>query len=191
MRSKQLFVIALALVISSQVSAGRYGPKSKDYFYDTADVVHVEPIKKIFEVREPERECWEEEAHLRSGGVYRRESSPYHAAGVITGGIIGGVVGNQFGSGSGNVAATVAGSILGATIGHGVMEEETHVYYEDNLVRYQPKTRRCQTYHHRYEEERIVGYRVTYSYRGHEFKTRTSRRPGDTMKVKVKLTPSL
>lgn len=189
MKFKYAIISLISIIFSASISAGMY----EGHYYDEARVVHVEPIREVFTRQIPEEECWEVPAGYYSRSHYHRSSdSPYHAAGVVTGGIIGGIIGNQFGSGSGNVATTVAGGLLGAALGHGMASDDTTYYREDHRVRYKPyKSRRCQTIYRDVTEERTVSYDVTYEYNGRNFVTNLLHHPGDSIRVRVDLVPSV
>ena len=46
-------------------------------------------------------------------------------------------------------------------------------------------TQRCDTVYQRHEEERLIGYQVTYLYNGEEYSTRTDSDPGDQIRIQV------
>lgn len=138
--------------------------------YEYAPVEHVEPIVEYVRVPYQEPVCYEEE-------VYYREPRRRSAAPTIVGAIIGGVVGNQFGSGSGRRAATAAGAILGGSIAKDANRQRHpdryHRGYEE----------RCD-YQTRYrEEQRILGYDVTYRYNGRLHETRLDYDPGERIRI--------
>jgi uncharacterized protein YcfJ len=150
--------------------------------YDEARVLRVEPLVRIVRVAEPRRECWDEDHYVAA-----RSEPRGTAAGAITGAIIGGVIGRQFGSGRGRDAATVAGALMGSAIGTDHAARDNH-YRADTHGRVASRTRCSQRDEWR-EEERVEGYRVTYEYDGQRYTTRTSRDPGDTIKVWVSVRP--
>lgn len=141
--------------------------------YTSAKVVDVEPIYERVEVPDVRQECWTEEVAVRN------RSRDYSAP--ILGGIIGGVIGNQVSRGRGRPAATIAGSLLGATIGAD-LRNRNQGYHTETI-------RRCRDVDEYYTEERIVGYRVTYRYRGENYVTRMDRDPGDEIRVRVSVDP--
>lgn len=146
-------------------------------FYDKAKVVSATAIYETVEVARPEQRCWNEQVRHRGMG----RSGSYTPA--IAGAIVGGVVGNQFGKGRGKDVMTVAGALLGASVGHDVSRKRGHRGY---LV----TERRCETVARYVEEERQVGYRVKYRYRGRVFTTRTDDRPGKHLRIRVNVEPS-
>lgn len=57
--------------------------------------------------------------------------------------------------------------------------------------RHYEMVQRCETVYQRHEEERLLGYRVTYLYNGEEFSVRTDADPGDEIRVRVSMHPVL
>lgn len=141
-------------------------------YVDYAQVIASEPIYETVQVIHPVRECWNEEVEYRRGG----ES----ATGAIAGGVVGGVIGHQFGRGSGRAAMTMVGTLLGATVGRDLDGPERRVIADE---------RHCEIVDRYTEEKRLVGYRVTYRYKGKNLVTRTETEPGDTIPVRVAIEP--
>jgi uncharacterized protein YcfJ len=154
------------------VRAGHGAERYTDY----AKVISATPVYERVEVAYPEEQCWDERVHHR-----RDRHSP---VGTIAGGIIGGVVGNQFGRGSGKAAMTVAGTLLGAAIGREASAERSH---GRSYVTYE---RRCELVDRYTTEERLVGYRVEYRYKGETFVTRTEEHPGRRIPILVSVEPA-
>ena len=50
---------------------------------------------------------------------------------------------------------------------------------------------RCETVYQQHEEERLVGYQVTYLFNGEEYSVRTTTDPGDEIRVRVSVQPVL
>jgi len=144
---------------------GRYG--------DYARVLAARPIIETVTVARPERHCWEETVSYRGE---RGSATP-----AIVGGILGGVVGNRFGDGRGKDAMTVAGALLGASVGHDLGRRDHDAY--------PVTTERCRTEHNSYQEERVVGYDVSYRYQGRLYTTRLPYDPGDRLRVRVHVEP--
>jgi uncharacterized protein YcfJ len=162
------------MVVSLSATAGGH----RDHYRDTAKVIDVEPIYRSVEVSYPERECWDEEVEH-----YRPDGPRY--TGTVLGGIIGGVVGNKIsrGRGRGRDAATLAGTLLGGAIGHDISQQHRGGRYTKSVER------RCDVTHHTQYEEQLVGYDVTYRYKGREFTTRTHDHPGKRIPVAVTVRP--
>ncbi|MEK7323306.1 MAG: glycine zipper 2TM domain-containing protein [Pseudomonadota bacterium] len=163
------------VMLAETADAGR--DKDRDYrerdrHGEFARVVETRPIFENVTFSSPQRECREETRYER------RASS---ATGTILGGIAGGVVGNRFGEGQGKDAMTVAGALLGASIAH----EATRGGDAERVT-----TRRCRITHEVHEEQRVVGYRVTYRYHGREYTTRLPYQPGEWIKLRVDVSPA-
>ncbi len=161
-----LIALLLAGLAGQALAGGSY--------YRTAQVVDTVPIYETVRVSEPGHACRDER-------VVHHEPRRGSAAGIVAGGIIGGVVGNQFGKGRGRHAATVAGSVLGATIGEHASRRDGRTWTSTE--------RHCRPVSRWYEEDRIVAYRVQYRYRGDTYWTEMPHRPGDTIRVRVDVTP--
>ncbi len=172
--------------------------------YDTARVVHVEPLSRRIRVLEPRRDCRLETVYDR-GGYYRDRNSYRDRGGdvrttnnTIIGGLIGGAIGNQIGRGEGRSIATVAGALIGAAVGHDTAQrgrDDRYRYgdryddrYDDDRGRSR-EVERCRVRQEERFEERIDGYRVTYVYNGREFTTRMSYDPGPQLRVRVHVSP--
>jgi len=168
--NKSPAVLLLAcLALSTQASA-----RWDDSYVDSARVVSAVPIYETVEVNRPEERCYDARV------VQRPEYRP--GAGTLVGGIIGGVLGNQVGDGRGRTAATVAGTLLGASVGRNLgygRDDRRRVSYE----------RRCELVDSYRSEERLLGYRVKYRYKGKIFETRTSEHPGERIPVRVDVDP--
>jgi uncharacterized protein YcfJ len=150
---------------------GGYGD---NVHYAYGEVLDAQPIYRTTHHPRSREVCWDEPVEY-----YRRGSGS--AAGTLVGALIGGVVGSQIGSGGGRRAATAAGTLLGAAAGHDASRGGGYVSrgYEQ----------RCEV---RQEWERgqdVVGYDVTYRYRGEIYQTRTDRHPGDSIRVRVAVEP--
>ncbi len=172
---KHLFlrlICASALLLS--VSAPYAGLNGG--FIDSAKVLSATPIYQTVRISRPVEECWNERV------VYHEPARHSHA-GTIAGGIIGGVIGNQLGHhGHHRQALTVAGTLIGAAIG-----SDSDVYRPAS--RYATRERRCELVEHYEEEERLVGYRVTYRFNGQTFVTRTREHPGQRIAVRIAVEP--
>lgn len=145
-----------------------YGPGndvSTGHFYDYGRVKSVTPIYQTIEHRTP-RAC----QHRYSEERHHRSATP-----AILGGIIGAAIGNELGHHKSNKrVGAVAGGILGASIGSDISRR--------------PKHRDCQQYDVSYEE-RVVGYDVSYRYRGQLYNTTTREHPGKKLRLSVQIEP--
>ena len=176
---KTLMMISLCLILSSiladPVSAGqRYGVEPRPIRHDTqARVIRVEPIVESVQFAEPYEECRLENTRYLRG----RHAS---ATPLIIGGIFGGLLGNQIGRGNGNTAATIAGIVLGSSIAHD-LDASNH-----RRGGYSRPVEICETRYSYRHENQIVGYHVTYYYRGRTYRTRTDHYPGAYIAVQAR-----
>ena len=145
--------------------------------YDWAKVTSVYPVYETVTLVEPYEEC-------------RQERVPYasrHASATppILGAIIGGALGNAVGHKKRNKqVGTVVGALLGGSIGADIARRNSR----STAVSYQTATR-CHIVEQTRREERLTGYDVTYEYNGATYRTRMQRDPGDSVRVRVRVTP--
>lgn len=168
-------LVAAIAVSSTSALAGHRGGGGDGYVrYDKAKVVSVQPITEFVRVASPRRECWTEEAVY-----YERHDDA--AAYTLVGGIIGGVVGHQIGRGRDRQVATAAGTVVGAMVGNDLGRKSGYTQS------YPVSEQRCEVVDDYYEEERVVGYRVRYRYRGEEYTTRMDHDPGRFVHVRMRV----
>lgn len=151
----------------------RYGGDNVHYAY--GEVLDVQPIYATSRYPSSQQVCWDEPVE------YYHRGRPDSAGGAIAGAIIGGIVGNQFGSGHGRRAATAAGAVLGGAVGYDASRRGGYVSHG-----YQ---QRCSVERGWERAEEVVGYDVTYRYRGEIYHTRTDYHPGDSIQVRVAVDP--
>ena len=150
--------------------------------YDYAPVVEVRPIVQIVEITTPQEQCWQEEYLVDREYGRNRSATP-----SILGAIIGGAIGNELGHNKSNQrVGTVVGAVLGHSVARDIMRQQ-----QGPTVREVETVERCETVYQNHEEERIVGYNVTYSYNGQDYTVRTDRDPGDQIQVRVSVQPVL
>ena len=143
--------------------------------YHEVPVLDIEPIMATVEVVEPQERCWYEDVRQRP-----RDTRP-SATAPLMGAIIGGAVGNAVGHNKRNKQiGAVAGAVLGGSIGHDISRREVRVVTKEV----------CKTHDRRRTEQRVTGYLVTYRYAGETYRARTDRRPGETIRVRVRVTPA-
>jgi uncharacterized protein YcfJ len=166
-------MVALGL-ISSQATA--------ETSYETAPVVESRAIYEVVEVSTPQEQCWEEETVVDRYGRDNRSSTP-----VVVSTILGGAIGNAVGHGKSNRrVGTVLGAVLGHSIGRDIMRRN-----ERPSSREYQTVQRCETVYQQHEEERLVGYQVTYLYNGEEYSVRTNTDPGEEIRVRISVQPVL
>ena len=152
--------------------------------YHEVPVLDVEPIMATVEVVEPRARCWVEDVRQPV-----RSASP-SATAPLVGALIGGAVGNAVGHNKRNKQiGAVVGAVLGGSIGHDISRREQARAGSVRKVRVVTQEV-CKTQDLRRTEQRVSGYLVTYRYGGETYRTRMDRRPGDTIRVRVRVTPA-
>ena len=152
--------------------------------YHQAPVLDVEPIMATFEVVEPEERCWFEDVRQRPRDAAQSATAP------LVGALIGGAVGNAVGHKKRNKQiGAVVGAVLGGSIGHDIARRERARTGSVRKVRVVTQEV-CRTHDRRRTEQRVAGYLVTYRYGGETYRTRMDHRPGDTIRVRVRVTPA-
>ena len=150
--------------------------------YEQAQVVGVTPVYETVTQRVPIRECREETV------AYRNDVGPRSATGPILGAIIGGAIGNAVGHSNTNKKVGVAvGALLGGSIGVDISRR--HRAAHSQSVDYRTEEV-CQTNYEERAEERLSGYDVRYVYGGSTYQTRMPHDPGDTLRVRVRVSPA-
>lgn len=165
-------------IIFSAVS----GTASGQVEYDYAQVIETRPIVQVVEVSTPQQQCWEEE-YIVDRRYGRSGSNTTALLGAIVGGALGNAVGH---SNTNKKVGTVVGAVLGHSIGRDIMRKQSRPYGREIEV-----VERCDTVYQQHEEERIVGYQVTYNYNGQDYSVRTDSDPGDQIRVRVSVQPVL
>lgn len=141
-------------------------------YYDNAQVISVTPQTE--RVNLPRQECHTE---------YVDQVSDDHdrdIGGAIIGGIAGGLLGSRIGKGNGRVAAAVVGAATGAIVGDRI----------DNSGEQTTTSRpveRCVMVDNWQTVSR--GYLVSYRLNGHDYTTPLAYDPGNTLRVRVAVTP--
>ena len=150
--------------------------------YEYADVIETRPVYQIVEISEPMEQCWEEEVVID-----RYPSRSGFRTPVLVSTIIGGALGNAVGNGKSNKRiSAVVGAMLGHSIGRDIVTDRNR---SRNAVRDYETVQRCETAYEQFEEERLVGYQVTYFYNGEEYSVRTDFDPGDRIRLRVSIQP--
>ena len=143
--------------------------------YDYAEVIDATPIVKNIRVSTPREECWDESVtHYERGD---------DSVSTVVGAVVGGAIGNAVGHNKSNKrVGAVVGAVLGGTIGKSIAKE-------NRGGRYERTEEVCRVINDYREEERIVGYHVSYRYNDVTYTTRTSEAPGDTIKLRLAVSP--
>lgn len=153
-----------------------------DVQYEEVPVIESVPLIRVVEVSTPSEQCREEQVVVE----HRDRGSDSHTPVVIST-IIGGALGNAVGHGKSNRrVGTVVGAVLGHSIGRDIIRGQS-----DSYTREYQTVERCDTVYESHDEERIVGYRVTYNYNGQDYTVRSDKDPGATIRVRVSVEPVL
>ncbi|MEY4763022.1 MAG: hypothetical protein RLZZ200_2878 [Pseudomonadota bacterium] len=166
-RSLIIGVIAGVVIAGAGGAMAAYKPWSTRPHY--AEVVDVKPLRETR--TESREECRDVPVTVRD-----TPRDGHRIAGTAIGAVVGGVLGHQVGGGRGRDLATVAGAAAGGYAGNRVQKE-----YQD---------RRSHTEMHRdcrlvdVPQSVVVGYEVTYRFKGETGTLRMDRRPGERILVK-------
>lgn len=164
-----------ATLLASLILASSATFADRSVTYDYAEVVDSTPIVKTFRISTPREECWDET-------VSHVERSPKNGVGTVVGAVVGGAIGNAVGHNKTNKkVGAVVGAVLGGTIGHAASSS--------NGRRHETSEEVCRVINDYREEERVVGYHVSYMYNDVTYKTRTDKEPGETIKLRVAVSP--
>jgi len=181
----KIVVIVSLLMLSHSV----FADTSNSVNYEYGTVLNSDPVYRTVRVSVPREECWETQRHASYDGA----GSHYDQRGVgttpaIVGGVVGGAIGNAVGHSKKNKqVGALVGAVLGATLGHSIAENNRH---RDAPTTSSYSTREhCEIVRESHEEERIVGYRVRYEYNDRTYETRTETDPGDTIRLRVSVSP--
>lgn len=147
------------------------------HFEDTARVISVTP--QVEQINQPRQEC-----HTAYAPVQQQaQPQQKNYAGAIIGGIAGGLLGNQVGKGTGRTVATAGGAVAGALVGDHLANDNT----TPAPTYAQQPVQSCRMVD--YWESRTNGYAVTYKYRGQTYTSVLPYQPGQTIRVRVSVTP--
>lgn len=177
------FTALLAAVGFAGSAAAQEYREYAEPIYDWAEVVRVEPIVSVVNQPTYRDQCWDEPVTYREPPRYVRHDGP--GAPAVLGAIVGGVIGNQFGHGGGRAASTA----FGAMLGHEMVRDTQGGYYAGGreYTRYE---RRCAPRTGYRRDERVTGYDVTYRYQGRLYQTITDYPPGESLQVRVDVSPA-
>lgn len=147
--------------------------------YETVAVVSAQPVYQLTQIETPQERCVEERVLIDRA---RRQSS---GTPIIVSTIIGGAIGNAVGN---NKSSKRVGAVLGAVLGNSVGRDIARQSQSPDTRQYQT-IERCETVFVSHEEERLLGYDVTYLFNGQQYSVRTAQDPGAQMKVLVDVQP--
>lgn len=187
-----LAIASAVALISVPVAAKKYRSYNNET-YDYAKVISVDPVYESYQVNKPVEHCYDEQVRVRDDHRYDRRYGRHDSkTPEIVGGIIGGAIGNRIGKKGGGKArdvATVVGAVLGGSIARDVKHKNRHQRERRyNRDRYET-VQRCETRDSYTTRQELVGYDVSYKYRGNVFHSQLDQHPGDRIKVKVTVDP--
>ncbi|MBT4523270.1 MAG: hypothetical protein HOC23_24980 [Halieaceae bacterium] len=170
---KQLLACTLtacALVAPMAVAAS-------SHTFVEAPVVQVEPVVRVITHKIPHQSCHDERVKVV------QSAGDHSATPQILGAIIGATTAGALGHNSRYQPVIAgAGAVLGASIGHDVgHNRQARSYYVTE--------QRCDVDYELREEEKVIGYRVSYRYGDTIYHTETKTHPGRTIRLRVDLRP--
>lgn len=180
---------------------GSYKHNNTAVFTDYANVTRVDPIYKQVAYQQPTQQCWYEHSqHQTQHHGHSNHRRDRHAGQTIVGGIVGGVIGNQIGRHTGShkarIGATVAGAIVGSALANesGSRHRDRHANkhgwpHTTHTVTESQPVKHCREVYETQHKRKIVGYNVTYRYRGRTHTTHMQRDPGHKLPIRVSLSP--
>ena len=175
---KGIWFIAAFTLLSGAAQASN--PASS--YYVSAPVVRVDPIYTTRTIDHPIRRCTTSHEVVHQHDYERRRNDENYFIPGLFGGVVGGLIGSQFGGGSGKKALTVVGALAGASIARDAARHNRESRYP---------TKVCHTTFEKEVVEDISAYDVTYEYGGQQFSKRMSSHPGETVRVRVQVSPVL
>jgi uncharacterized protein YcfJ len=151
--------------------------------YDTAQVLSSTPIYRVVEISTPQQECWEEEVVRQQHRRHNDSATP-----GLLGMVIGGALGNAVGS---HKSSQRVGAVVGAMLGGSIARDIVRNNDNNRATVYVDTVERCRTVRTTRQEEKLVGYDVSYSYNGAQHTVRMPEDPGNTVRVRVDVEPVL
>ncbi len=182
--------LATALLAAS-VQAGH---RNNNSFVDYAKVVSAEPHYETVVRSEPSESCWNERVQRSSYNRHRHGYRGENATPVLIGALLGGALGNELGHHKRNKqVGAVLGGLLGGSIARDVSRNQAERYdsrhaNQDNYREY-ATVQRCETNYRDVEEQQLVGYEVSYRYRGQIYHTQSNEHPGERLQLQVSIVP--
>ena len=179
--SRFVTLLILLVVFSPIVSASpenhHFNTRHKENMHHSAGyarVIFVKPVYKTVRVSRPQVKCVNHSPY-QSGGTVIHYGSPEQA---VMGGLIGGIVGHQLGNNRNRAFTTMAGVVIGSTIANNM----TGASYSVSQYR-RDSHQHCRQQTLIIEQQKIVGYKVKYRYRGKIYVTKTRHHPGDRFPI--------
>lgn len=150
--------------------------------FEYAEVLASTPIYRVIETSTPRQECWQEEVVRQQ--AYRSESATPGLIGMVIGGALGNAVGSRK---SNQRVGAVVGGLLGGSIARDI--QRNNAAARSTVV--VDTVERCRTVQVASQEEKLVGYDVSYRYNGTQHTVRMPQDPGPTVRVRVDVEPVL
>ena len=147
--------------------------------YDEAQVLSAEPVYETVRREFPVQACREEQVAYRTG----RHG---FTTGPILGAIIGGALGNAVGHEKRNKQV---GAVVGAVLGGSIGADISRRHRQGHGVAYRTEEV-CNTRYEVRSEEQLAGYDGRYHYAGTTYQTRMPHYPGQTLRVRVQVSPA-
>ena len=173
-----IWFIGAAVIFAGSAHASN--PSSS--YYVSAPVLQVDPIYTTRTIDQPIRRCTTQDEVVHQHAYERRRDDHDYFVPGLFGGVVGGLIGSRFGGGSGKKALTVVGALAGASIARDAARRHREHRYP---------TKVCHTTIEKEVVEDISAYDVTYEYGGQQFSKRMSTHPGETVRVRVQVSPVL
>lgn len=176
-------IFSLGLALPFNALAGPHG--ERQHFEDYGRVEHVEPVYKYFEHRIPHETCWNDTVRVDRP----RQSHHDSTTSTLVGGVIGGAIGHAVGHGKSNKKlGAVVGSVIGMSVGRDIGErkQEKHRHHDTPIYK---EVERCDVRYTTKRDERLVGYDVTYKYKGERYTTFMQEHPGKRIRLAVSVQP--
>jgi len=147
--------------------------------YVYADVLQSRPVYQSVTVSAPREECWQEQVRVKDS--HRSQSRTPVLVTTLLGGALGNAVGN-------NSSSRKVGAVVGAVLGHSVGRDIVAANRRHQPARHQT-VQQCELVDEYYDEERLVGYQVSYRYNGEDFSVRMNDDPGERIRLRVQIEP--
>lgn len=174
------------------------GGKTQTQTYtDYATVTRVVPQYRTIRVETPVTECWTEHQQINRSQHRRynrhsssgRRSHSQASGNAIIGGIVGGAIGHTIGKQSNHSGAKAGATIAGAIIGSTIANEAATPRRSRHTVTETVPVERCETRSRLESQEKLIGYRVSYQYRGQRSTVMTRQHPGKRLPIDVTIRP--
>jgi uncharacterized protein YcfJ len=145
--------------------------------YVEVPVVSSEPIVEVITRKIPHEQCHDTQVRVDE------PASAHSPTPGLLGAAVGGAVGGAAGHESRYQPLLIgAGALLGASIG-------TDVAHQRSAQSYYVTQRHCGVDYELRDTERVVGYRVGYRYQNDVYYMRTETPPGNSIRVRVDVSP--